>query len=49
MQFSLATSAGSEGKHLAKLSLYNEGQFWVINNVAADEIILDLSGLNFPR
>jgi hypothetical protein len=49
MQFSLATSAGSEGKHLAKLSLYNEGQFWVINNVAADEIILDLSALNFIR
>jgi hypothetical protein len=49
MQFSLATSAGSEGKHLAKLSTYNEGQFWVINNVAADEIILELSGLNFPK
>lgn len=49
MQFSLATSAGSEGKHLAKLSIYNEGQFWVVNNVAADEIMLDLSGLNFPK
>ena len=49
MQFSLATSAGSEGKHLAKLSIYNEGQFWVLNNVAADEIMLDLSGLDFLK
>jgi hypothetical protein len=49
MQFALATSAGSEGKHLAKLSIFNEGQFWVINHVAADELMLDLSGLNFPQ
>lgn len=49
MQFELATSAGSEGKHLAKLSVYNEGRFWVVNNVAADEMILELSGLNFPK
>lgn len=49
MQFSLATSAGSEGKHLAKLSIFNEGQFWVVNNVAANEVILDLSALNFPK
>ena len=47
MQFSLATSAGSEGKHLAKLSVYNENQFWVVNKVAADELIMDMSGLNF--
>ena len=49
MQFSLATSAGSEGKHLAKLSIFNEGKFWVINHVAADELMLDLSALNFPK
>lgn len=49
MQFSLATSAGSEGKHLAKLSIYNEGRYWVINNVAADETIIALSGLDFEE
>jgi uncharacterized membrane protein len=49
VQLSLATSAGSEGKHLAKLSVYNDGQFWVLNNVAADEVIIDLSALNFLK
>jgi hypothetical protein len=49
MQFSLATSAGSEGKHLAKVYLVNEGQYWTVNNIKADEIILDLSGLDFLK
>lgn len=35
MQFALATSAGSEGKHLAKLAVIKEGDFWAINNVVA--------------
>jgi hypothetical protein len=49
MQFSLATSAGSEGKYLVNLSVINEGRYWMINNVAADEIILELSGLDFLK
>lgn len=49
MQFSLATSTGSAGKHLAKLSIIKEGQYWVINNVKADEVILEMSGLNFIK
>lgn len=47
LQFSLATAAGSEGKHLTKLYIYKEGQYWAINNVEADEIMLGLSGLSF--
>ena len=49
MKFSLATSTGSAGKYLANLSIINEGQYWMINNVAADEILIDLSGLNFTK
>ncbi len=44
MEFSLATSAGSEGKHLATLSIFRDGRYWVINNVEGDEIILGLAG-----
>jgi len=49
MQFSLATSAGSEGKYLAKLSIIKGGSYWMINNVAGDEMILGLSAMDFKE
>lgn len=49
MQFNLATSAGSYGKPLAKLSIIKNDKYWVINKVAADKLILELSALDFMK
>ena len=46
VEFCLATSAGSEGKHPVLLTVIYNGRFWVINQVEGDEIILSLAGFD---
>jgi hypothetical protein len=49
VKLSYATSTGSAGEYLVKLYMIQEDNYWVINNIEADDSVLELNGLDFLK